>query len=524
ERARFEAGSMARALEHLGAVLDAFAAGPERRLSGVRILAESESASVLAGGRGAAEWYPSGATVHEVIAERAERWPRADACVCGAERLTYAGLLERADRLAGSLRELGVGPEVPVGLFLERSSALAVALLAVLRSGGFYVPLDPAYPAERLAFLLEDSGAPVVLTRSGLAAALPASPARVLCVDAPGGPEASSPGSVRGTAGPENLAYTIYTSGSTGRPKAVMVTHRSLLCYADAMARTLELSSADRILQFASPSFDVMVEEVFPTWLSGGAVVFPEAELLGAPGELARTVAAHGVTGFELPTAFWHEWVRGMEEEGAALPPGVRFVIVGGERVLPERVRQWSRLRTPLVHVFGLTETTVTSTTLRLEAGEDGSTRWRNLPVGRPLANVELYVLDREMEPVPRGVAGELYIGGEGVARGYRRRPGLTAERYVPHPLTGDRGRRLYRTGDRVRWLEDGTLEFLGRTDKQVKVRGFRIEPAEVEAALVEHPAVADAAVVAREDEPGRSRLVGYVVPTAGAPSPPELR
>ncbi|HEX2092034.1 MAG TPA: amino acid adenylation domain-containing protein, partial [Longimicrobiaceae bacterium] len=524
ERARFEAGAMARVLEHLGAILDAFASGPDQGLSSVRLLTESERASVLTRGQGVVEGFASGATVHEVIAERAEHWRQADACVCGAERLTYAELLERVDRLAGVLRDLGVGPEVPVGLFLERSNALAVSLLAVLRSGAFYVPLDPAYPAERLAFLLEDSGAPVVLTHSGLAAALPARPARVLCVDALGEPDVSSPVSIHGRAEPDNLAYTIYTSGSTGRPKAVMVSHRSLLCYADAMARTLELSPADRILQFASPSFDVMVEEVFPAWLSGAAVVFPDSDLLGAPGELVRTVAEHGVTGFELPTAFWHEWVRSMVEEGTALPPGVRFVIVGGERMLPERVRQWSRLRTPLVHVFGLTETTVTSTTLRLEAGEDGSSRWRNLPVGRPLANVEVYVLDRAMEPVPCGVVGELYIGGEGVARGYRHRPGLTAERYVPHPLTGDRGRRLYRTGDRVRWLEDGTLEFLGRTDRQVKVRGFRIEPAEVEAALVEHPGVADAVVVAREDEPGRSRLVGYVVPAAEAPSLPALR
>ncbi|MBV9774976.1 MAG: amino acid adenylation domain-containing protein, partial [Gemmatimonadetes bacterium] len=523
DRGRVEPETAERMLGQVAVVLDAFAADPDRPLGSIRVLTAAERESVLARGIGAAEAFP-GDTAHALIARRAERWPDAPACVCGAEELTYADLLRRAGRLAAVLRGLGVGPEVPVALFLERSTDLAVALLAVLRAGGFYVPLDPAYPAERLAFLLEDSGAPVVLTRASLADALPAHSARVVRVDRLDADAGGAGDATDGGVLPRNLAYTIYTSGSTGRPKAVMVAHCSLLCYAEAMARELALTPADRILQFASPSFDVMVEEIFPAWLSGAAVVFPEVELLGSPAELVRVVARQGVTGFELPTAFWHEWVRGLAEEGGRLPECVRFVIVGGERVLPERLRQWAALRTPLVHVFGLTETSVTSTTLRLEAGEDGSARWANLPVGRPLPNVRVYVLDRELEPVPPGVPGELYVGGEGVARGYRGRPELTAARYVPHPFAAEPGARLYRTGDRVRWLDDGTLEFLGRTDHQVKVRGFRIEPAEIEAVLTIHPAVLDAAVVAREDEPGRRRLVGYVVAAGELPSAAELR
>ncbi|MEW5931874.1 MAG: non-ribosomal peptide synthetase, partial [Gemmatimonadota bacterium] len=407
----------------------------------------------------------------------------------------------------------GVGPEVPVALFLDRSAELAVALLAVLRAGGAFVPVDPEYPRERVEYLLADSGARVVVTRSDLAAALPEGAAEVLCVDDAGDPgEAAAPPRI----GSDTLAYLVYTSGSTGRPKAAMVSHRSLVCYAEAMRGRMGLVPSDRVLQFASPAFDVMVEEVFPAWLSGACVVFPAGGLPGTPREFTELLAEQRVSVVELPTAFWHEWVRETAAEGAALPDSLRLVLVGGERVLAERLRQWAALRRPLLHVFGLTETTVTSTTLLLEAGEDGS-RWSNLPVGTPLPNAEAYVLDAEREPVGEGVPGELYVGGEAVARGYRARPELTAERYVPHPFAAEAGARLYRTGDRVRRLADGGLEFLGRMDSQVKIRGYRIEPGEVEAALCAHPAVREAAVVVRPDRRGEAALVGYASAGAGA-------
>ncbi|MET0396001.1 MAG: amino acid adenylation domain-containing protein, partial [Longimicrobiaceae bacterium] len=519
--ALFDPETAARMARHLETLLESMAADPERRLSAASLLREGERAQLLAAGRGEARPFPGDVLVHQVVAARAAAWPEAPAVACGGSTLGYRELHERAARLAGRLRARGVGPEVRVAVFLDRSAELAVSLLAVLQAGGAFVPLDPAYPAGRLAYLLEDSGAAVVLTRAELAGALPAGSAAVVCVDEedeePAG-RADFPG-----VGPDALAYLIYTSGSTGQPKGAMVSHRSLLCYAEAMRERMELTPGDRVLQFASPAFDVMIEEVFPAWLSGACVVFPQDDLLGSPHELLRLLERERVSVVELPTAFWHEWVRTLAEEGARPPSSLRLVLMGGERVLAERLEQWAALGVPLLHVFGLTETTVTTTTLRLEAGEDAPRR-SNLPLGVPLANAAVHVLDTAGEPVPPGVVGEMYIGGAAVARGYHARPALTAQRYVPDPFPGEPGARLYRTGDRVRRLADGALEFLGRVDQQVKLRGYRIEPGEIEAALREHPAVRDAVVVVREDAPGDRRLVGYVVAEGAALSPGELR
>ncbi|HEX2092660.1 MAG TPA: non-ribosomal peptide synthase/polyketide synthase, partial [Longimicrobiaceae bacterium] len=518
---RFDAATVERMLEHLETVLDALARHPEGRVGDIALVGEAERRRLLGELNGPRAAFPRDARIHDPIAARAAEVPDAVAVVQGARSLTYAEFESEASRFACRLRALGVGPEARVALVLDRSPELAVAVLAVLRAGGAFVPLDPEYPAERLAFMLEDSGAAVVVTLAGLRERLPETGATVLCIDTPV-PSNEPTEPVESGADAENLAYAVYTSGSTGRPKAAMVSHRSLVAYAQAMSRELRLAGDDRVLQFASPGFDVVIEELFPAWATGAAVVFPEGELLASPAELMRTVEAQGVTGFELPTAYWHECVRQLAEDGLCLPACVRWVIVGGERVLPERLRQWAGLGVPLVHVFGLTETTVTNTALRLEAGDDGS-GWDHLPVGRPTENTRVYVLDCAGQPAPIGVPGELYVGGEGVTRGYLGRPELTAERYLPDPF-GEPGARMYRTGDRVRRLADGNLEFLGRIDQQVKVRGFRIEPAEVEAALASHPAVAEAAVVVRDTGDGDRRLVAYLVPAEGLPSVAELR
>ncbi|HEV2734152.1 MAG TPA: amino acid adenylation domain-containing protein, partial [Longimicrobiaceae bacterium] len=511
---RYGAAAIERLVGQLRVLLEGIAGDPDRRLADLPLLGKAERERVLAEWNGTAEYFPK-TCIHELITAQAARTPYAPAAVHEGEHLAYAELDRRSSQLANHLRGLGVGPEVRVALCLERGLATAVAILGVLKAGGAYVPLDADYPAERLAYMLGDCDAPVLLTQERLRGLLPENSAEVVCLDTgwPGiARESSEP--PRSGVGPQNLAYVIYTSGSTGRPKGVQIEHRALVQFASSMVGRLGLTPADRVLQFASPAFDVVVEELFPAWLSGAAVVFPGGDLLD-PGQLLKVVERERVTAFELPTAYWHEWVYERVRSEGRLPGHVRFVIVGGERVVPERLAEWSRLGVPLVHVFGLTETAVTSTTLRLEAGDDGS-RWPNLPVGTPIPNTRIYVLDTSLNPVPPGMAGELYVGGEGVARGYLGRPDLTAARFVPDSFAAEPGGCLYRTGDRVRWLADGNLEFLGRIDLQVKVRGHRIEPAEIEAVLARHPAVREAVVMVREDTSGDRRLVAYMVPARG--------
>ncbi len=518
--ALFEAATIARMAGHLEGVLEAMVAGPRRRLSELSLASGAERAQVQHAWNATAREFPGGRCLHELIAEHARRTPDAPAVVFEGRAISHAELDARANRLAHGLRGRGVGPEVRVGIAVDRGPELALALLAVLKAGGAYVPLDPAYPAARIAHVLRDSGAALLLTQEHLAGRLsadgiPTTALEALREETETGPAHAPESGVSA----QNLAYVIYTSGSTGTPKGAAVPHRAVVNLAVDMSQRLGLRPDDRFLQFASPGFDVVVEEVFPAWLAGAAVVFSREELF-VPGTLLRVAAGEGVTVMELPTAYWHEWVRELTLRRQRLPGCVRLVLVGGERLSAERLREWAELRAALVHVFGLTETACTSTTLHLAPGDDGS-RWGSLPIGRPTGNVRVYVLDRWGQLLPPGIAGELFIGGEGVGRGYLGRPELTAERFLPDALGGEAGSRLYRTGDRVRWLADGTLEFLGRVDEQVKVRGFRIEPGEVEAALLGHAAVREAVVAVREDPafgvPGDRRLVGYVVAEEGA-------
>jgi amino acid adenylation domain-containing protein len=530
----FDDATAERMMEHFRLLLEGGLRDPERPVSALAMLAPEERAQVVEAWNATARPFPRERRLHELVAEQAARTPAAPAVVFEGRALSYAELREGAGRLARRLRRLGVGAETRVGICVERGPAMALAILGVLEAGGAYVPLDPAYPAERLEYMLRDSGARVLVTEEGLAGRLPEFGGEIVALDTPH-PPAPSPTRGEGEndgaedrsalshsrtfalSHSQSLAYVIYTSGSTGTPKGVAVPHRAVVNFAADMAARLELGPGDRVLQFASPGFDVVVEEIFPAWLAGAAVVFSREELF-APATLLRVVAEEAVTVFELPTSYWHEWVRDLAARGERLPGHVRAVLVGGERVSADRLREWAELGVPLVHVFGLTETACTSATLHLAAGDDGS-RWSNLPVGRPTGNARLYVLDRAGQPVPARVPGELFVGGEGVARGYLGRPELTAATFVPDPFAGEPGARLYRTGDRVRWLADGTLEFLGRIDHQVKVRGFRVEPGEVEAALERHPRVREAVVLAR----GQA-LVGYFTGEDGIPDAGELR
>ncbi|HEX2081380.1 MAG TPA: amino acid adenylation domain-containing protein, partial [Longimicrobium sp.] len=445
------------------------------------------------------------ACLHELFAAQAARTPDAEAVVCAGESLTYAELDARANRLAHHLRRLGVRPEVAVGVCLERGPELVVALLGALKAGGVYVPLDPALPAERLAYLAEDSLARAVVTREALAGRV--SHGACVRVDADAERIAAEPEDApRSGSRPEQLAYVIYTSGTTGRPKGVAVEHRAAAEHLRAMAGRLGIAPGDRVLQFASCGFDVSLEQVFFPLLRGATLVLRGPEPWSA-GELRARVRSLGVTVANLAPAYWRE-VRAAAGAEAALP-GVRLLLVGGDVLHAGDARAGGTTR--LLNCYGPTEAVVTATAFEVAADFAGPL----VPIGRPLPGHEAYVLDARGAPAGWGEAGELYLGGV-LARGYLRRPGLTAERFVPDPF-GGAGGRLYRTGDRARWNADGQLEFLGRTDFQVKIRGFRIEPGEIEARLLEHAGVREAVVTAREDATGDACLVAHYAGDAPA-------
>ncbi|HEU0016458.1 MAG TPA: amino acid adenylation domain-containing protein [Longimicrobium sp.] len=455
-----------------------------------------------------------GGCAHRLFEASARRGPDAPAAVFAGAALTYAELDARANRLARRLRARGVAAEGRVAVVMERGPELPIALLAVLKAGGAYVPVDAEYPDERLRYVLDDCGAALVLADARGAARV-GGDARLLRVDAAELAAAPDDAEALGdTDHPEALAYVIYTSGSTGRPKGVGVTHAALGSHNRAVVERYGLTAADRVAQIASLGFDISVEEIFPTWAAGGAVVFRPAEVPSYGAGFLRWLADEGVTVLNVPTAFWHAWVADLDATGAALPPSLRLLVTGGEKALPAALAQWRRItggRIRWLNSYGPTEATVTATVHEPAGPAEGE-----VPIGRPMENTRVYILGPDLLPVGPGGEGELFIAGAAVARGYLGRPSLTAERFLPDPFTGTPGARLYRSGDRARMREDGEVEFLGRLDEQVKVGGFRVEPGEVEAVLAEHPSVAQAAVVAREYDAGM-RLVGYVVPRGAA-------
>ncbi len=494
-------------------ILRAFVAAPETTVDEVALVTGSEPAVA------AAATEESTPTFVELFVRRVAQAPHAPAVVCDGVTMSYAELDRDADRLARRLRGQGVGPEARVGILLDRSPQLLVAILGVLKSGGAYVPLDTSYPPARSVGILTDSDVRVLITTSQHAAALDAAEwstpmsTITLLLDAAADP-VEDDGAPLPLPTSDSLAYVVHTSGSTGRPKGAMIEHGSLAVFAREVQDRLGLGSGDRFLQFASAGFDVLAEEIFPTWLAGGCVVVPARSVTTGEDDLADLAARERLTVMELPTAYWQEWVRELDRLDRELPDCLRMVIIGGERVLPERIALWRRHRIPLVHCYGLTETTVTSTFFRLDPA-DPTASWPNFPIGTPIPSADLCVLDDRLRPVPAGAAGELYLGGISLARGYLARPALTAERFIADPVSP--GQRLYRTGDVVRVRADGNLEFHSRVDRQIKIRGYRIEPTEVASALDRHPQVAESAVVAVESAPGDRRLVGYVVPVTGA-------
>jgi len=509
----FEAGTIRRMLGHLERVLEQVASRPEARLSELDLLSADERALVVEGWNRTDVEHGADSCVHHLFEAQVERTPDAVAVTFSERSLTYAGLNERANRLAHRLVRLGVGPEVRVGICLERGPAMVVSVLAVLKAGGAYVPLDPGYPAPRLAFMAADSAAPLLLTQESLRGKLPPlEGVRVLCVDArPGAAAEEDARNPAGGAAPRNLAFVIYTSGSTGTPKGVMMPHGALANLVLWHRAGVTGGEPRRTLQFTSLSFDVSFQEIAVTLASGGTLVLVDDDLRRDPGPLVRFMAREGVQRLFLPFVALQSVA-----EAAAAEPGARLalreVITAGEQLVatPQIAALVGSIPgCRLLNHYGPTETHVATahTLSRDPAG------WRALPsIGGPVANTRVYVLDAAMRPLPAGVPGELYIGGVQVARGYLGRPALTAGRFVPDPFAAEPGARLYATGDRARWGGGGELEYLGRRDHQIKIRGFRVEPGEVEWVLRRREGVRECVVAAREDEPGRKRLVAYVV------------
>ncbi|MFL6284239.1 MAG: amino acid adenylation domain-containing protein [Pyrinomonadaceae bacterium] len=514
----FDAETAERMLRHFKTLLEGVASDSGRRLSLLPLLDETERRQVVS------EWnetrfeYPR-ACAHQLFERQAEETPDALALVRGSERLTYAELNSRANQLARHLRRLGVGPESRVGVLLGRSTWMIAGLLGVLKAGGAYVPLDPEYPRERLGFMLEDAGVGVLLTEQTLAEGLGGHATTTVCVDAHRELIAAEPETNPAYAVEvEQAAYVIYTSGSTGNPKGVVVQHDSLVNYITAANRTYGLKAGDRLLQFASISFDTSAEDIYNCLLHGATLVLRDDAMLASAPVFLAACRELGVTVFNFPTAYWHQLTSSMTAEDWARNEQARLVIIGGERALPERIRQWQSLtggRVRLVNAYGPTEATISSTHFDFKTLGDFSPPTREVLIGSPVGNTQVYVLDARTNPVPVGVPGELYIGGVGVARGYLNRPSLTAEKFVPDPFSTEPGARLYRTGDVVRRLSTGELGFVGRADNQVKVRGYRVELGEIEAALSSHESLKECVVLAREDAPGDVRLVAYVVAAA---------
>ncbi|RKG99379.1 amino acid adenylation domain-containing protein, partial [Corallococcus sp. CA053C] len=507
----FDAATVARMAGHLHELLEGVVARPEQALGDLPLLTATERQTLLVDWNDTAARLPSDALLHELVEAQVDRTPDAPAVAYEGQRLTYRELDTRANQLAHHLGSLGVGPEVPVAVCMERSLEMVVALLAILKAGGAWVPLDPSYPAERLAFMLGDAAAPVLLTQERLRPVLPATSGRIVFLDSGWDAIAHAPAHrPRVSVAPEGAAYVIYTSGSTGRPKGALNTHAAIHNRLAWMQSAYRLTPQDAVLQKTPFGFDVSVWEFFWPLITGARLVMavPGGHQDGA--YLVRTIAAERITTLHFVPSMLQVF---LEQPGLEACAHLERIISSGEALPAELARRClERLPAKLHNLYGPTEAAVDVTHWTCERGDSR----RAVPIGRPISNLRIHILDARLRPVPVSVPGELYIGGLGLARGYFRRPDLTAERFVADPVGTEPGARLYRTGDLARHLPGGEIEYLGRTDFQVKLRGFRIEPGEIEAALGQHPTVREVVVLAREDVPGDPRLVAYVVPAVG--------
>lgn len=500
-------------------ILEEMVSHPEQRLSALPLLTAAERAQlqVWEAPRQITRYSPD-TGVHTLFEQQMAATPDMVALVYEQEQMTYQELNSRANQLAHYLRSLGVAPETCVGIYLERSLELGIALLGVLKAGGTYVPIDPTYPAERCAFLLQDAHIGVLLTCQELSKNLSQSSVpQIICLDTAGTElHASSSTNPDNQTDQQNAAYILYTSGSTGQPKGTVISHQALLCHQASIAKAYDLSPTDRVLQFSSISFDVAYEEIFPSWLHGATVVLRPASLPPTIPDFLKLVTCMQLTVLNLPPAYWQNWLVELQHTLLPCPSTLRLIIVGSDLVYTEQLLNWQKqISAPLrwLHAYGLTETTIT-TTLYEPSVELDAIHQPTVPIGRVLPHAQAFVLNAHLQAVSIGVPGELYIGGTALARGYLHQPALTAERFLPHPFSQQPGERLYKTGDLVRYHESGNLEFLGRIDQQIKLRGFRIELNEVESVIRQYPQIQDVVVLLYEAAPGDKRLVAYVIPS----------
>ncbi|MGB7925167.1 MAG: amino acid adenylation domain-containing protein, partial [Pyrinomonadaceae bacterium] len=524
----FERESIERFTEHYVNVLRAALEDTSALIADLRMLSETELHRLLVEFNDTRREYRQGLCAHQLFEAQAGQTPDAVAAVLEDRELTYGQLNALANQLARHLRGLGVGPEVMVGLCVERSMAMLVGLFGILKAGGAYLPLDPVYPDERLTLMARDAGVSVMVTQQRLIEKLSQYEAVTVRLDADWETiSIESEENLESGATPDNMAYVIYTSGSTGAPKGAVISHRALVDRVFAMVDVFQLKPGDRQSQFVSLGFDVLGEEVFPPLSCGGSVMLLRNPLELSPAEILLKCGEAGVTKIHMPASYWHQMVDELVLVQRPVPASLKLMIIGGESPSHKKLVNWLGLlkhESGFMNVYGPTEATILATTFETPMDVAAINKLSELPIGRPIPNTQIYLLDRDLRPVPVGAPGELHIGGVSLARGYLNRPGLTAEKFIADPFSKHPGARLYKTGDLACYLADGNIEFLGRVDNQVKIRGFRIELGEIEATLKQHIAVRDAVVISREDAATGKQLAAYIIPADESPTISDLR
>jgi amino acid adenylation domain-containing protein len=508
----FDRATIERMAGHYQIMLEEIAANPDQRLSELPLLTEAERHQLIVEWNNTSADYPRDKCIHELFEEQVEKTPDAIAVVFEDEQLTYRELNAKTNQLAYYLRKQGVGPEVLVGICVQRSLEMIVGILGILKAGGAYLPLDPDYPMERLEFMVEDAAVPVLLTQKHLAAMLPETSTKVVFLDTDKdvlalGNKCNPAIAVK----PENLAYVIYTSGSTGKPKGVMISHMALCNHMVWMQEVFPLIPADKVLQKTLFTFDASVWEFFAPLLAGASLIVAAPEDHRDSALLIETIKKQQVTVLQVVPSLLNMLI---EDNAIEKCKSLRRVFCGGE-VLPVRLCERFLMisNADLINLYGPTESCIDAT-FRIVSGRQTHD---TISIGRPISNTQLYILDKHLQPVPIGVQGELCLSGNGLARGYLNNPELTAQKFIPNPFSEEPGAHLYKTGDLVRYLPDGNVEYSGRIDNQVKIRGFRIELGEIESVLAQHQSVREAVVVTREAMPGDRQLVAYVVPAEAA-------